>query len=351
MQIEELLQLSIWFKNNIEKNQIPQNYTKLYNKMNLNARRQNGVQNQPFIDEKKNLFSSLEKIVFDDLTIEQIKFLEQLEIKNLINKEAIKIITEDLTSNNLDISSATNIINEYNDKVISAQNKFLEINNLLSQYFKVNVSNEIEDSEILMRLYFQEGVSIDNLNDLKRLSSNWYDISRGIAMALNQTPEDFRVIGAKKGSIIIDLAVAVGVATAVSKILLEALKVADRVLDIRKKVEEIKSLKLSNKKIELELKKEADTERDNGIKLIVEETINQLNINRDNEGDKITAIEKSVKKLIEFTENGGQVDFVQNDKIIDEKLRQENQLLKGNIEEIRKIENKMKYIENNKNSA
>ncbi len=169
-------------------------------------------------------------------------------------------------------------------------------------------------------------------------------------MALNQTPEDFRVIGAKKGSIIIDLAVAVGVATAVSKILLEVLKVADRVLDIRKKVEEIKSLRLSNKKIELELKKEADTERDNGIKLIVEETINQLNINRENEGDKITAIEKSVKKLIEFTENGGQVDFVQNDKIIDDNLRQENQLLKGNIEEIRKIENKMKFIENNKNS-
>lgn len=351
MQIEELLQLSVWFKNNVEKNQIPQNYTKLYNKMNLNVRRQNGLQNQPFIEEKNNLFSSLEKVDYDDLTIEQIKFLEQLGVDNLINKEAIQIIKEDLTSNNLDISSATNIIKEYNDKVVSAQNKFLEIFNLLSQYFKVNISNEIENNEVLMRLYFQEGVSIDNLNDLKKLSNNWYDISRGIAMALDQTPEDFRVIGAKKGSIIIDLAVAVGVATAVSKILLEALKVADRVLDIRKKVEEIKSLKLSNKKIELELKKEADTERDNGIKSIVEETINQLNINRQNEGDKITAIEKSVKKLIEFTENGGQVDFVQNDKIIEEDLRRENQLLKGNVQEIRKIENKMKYLENNKNSA
>ena len=351
MQTEELLQLSNWFKDNVVKNNIPQNYTNLYNKMNLNVRRQNGLQNQPFIDEKNKLFTSLSKIHFEDLTIEQIKFLEEFKIDKLINEEAIKIITNDLTSNTLDISSATNIIKEYNDKIINAQNKFLEINELLSQYFKVNLKNEINENEVLMRLYFQEGMSIDNLNDLKKLSANWYDISRGIAMALNQTPEDFRVIGAKKGSIIIDLAVTVGVATAVSKILLEALKVADRVLDIRKKVEEIKALKLSNKKIELELKKEADTERESGIKVIVEETINQLKINSENEGDKITAIEKSVKKLIDFTENGGQVDFVQHDKIIDEKLRQENQLLKTNIEEIRKIENNIKYIENNTNSA
>lgn len=351
MQIEELLQLGSWFKNNVEKNKIPQNYTNLFNKMNLNLRRQSGLLNQPFIEEKNRLFESLTLINFEELTIEQIKFLEKLGIDKLINGKAIEIITNDLTSNQLDISSATNIIKDYNTKVINAQNKFFEINELLSKYFENNFNNEIEKNEILMRIYFQDGVSINNLNDLKKLSSNWYDISRGISMALNQTPEDFKVIGTKKGSIIIDLAVAVGIATAVSKILLEALKVADRVLDIRKKVEEIKALKLSNKKIELELKKEADTERDNGIKLIVEETINQLEINREVEGDKITAIEKSVKKLIEFTENGGQIDFVQNDKIIDQNLRTEILNLKTNIEEIRKIENKGKYIENNKNSA
>jgi len=351
MQIEELLQLSIWFKNNVEKYNIPQYYTKLYNKMNLNVKRQNGIQNQPFLDEKQNLFGSLSKIHFDDLTIEQIKFLEQLGVDTLISKNAIEIITNDLTSNNLDISSATNIIKDYNDKVINAQNKFLEIYDLLSQHFTDNSINDINDNEILMRLYFQEGVSIENLNDLKKLSTNWYDISRGIAMALNQTPEDFRVVGAKKGSIIIDLAVAVGIATAVSRILLEALKVAERVLDISKKVEEIKALKLSNKKIELELKKEADTERENGMKLIVEETINQLDIKRESEGDKIIAIEKSVKKLIEFTEKGGQVDFVHSDKQIDDNLRNENQLLKSNIEEIRKIENKVKFLESKKKSS
>ncbi len=351
MQVEELLQLSIWFKNNIEKNNIPENYTKLYNKMLINARRINGQQSQPFTDEKNNLFHSLLKVNFDELTMEQIKFLKQLNIDHLINKDAVELINNDLTLSSLDIANATNIIKIYNDKVVDVQKKFLEINNLLLQYFEIDNENEVKDNEVLMRIYFQGGVSIDNLNDLKKVSNNWVEISRGIAMALNQSTDDFRVIGAKKGSIIIDLAVIVGVATAVSKILLGAIKVADRVLDIRKKAEEIKSLKLNNKKIELELKKEADTERENGIKTIVEETINYLNINRENEGDKIIAIEKSINKLIEFTECGGQVDFVQNDKKVEANLREENLLLKSNIEEIRKIENRLKYLENKKNSA
>ncbi|WP_412464430.1 hypothetical protein [Flavobacterium mekongense] len=345
MQIEELLKLTSWFKSNVEKNNVPQNYTNLFNKMNVNIRRPNGQQNQPFIDEKNNLFESLSKIDFNELTIEQIKFLKELKVDKLINKKTVDLINDNLTSNNLDISSATNIIKDYRDKVIAAQNKFDEINNLLTPYFNENLETEIRENEVLMRIYFQEGVAISNLNDLKKISSNWFDISRGIAIAMNQTPEDFRVISAKKGSIIIDLAIMVGVATAMSKILLEALKVADRVLDIRKKVEEIKGLKLSNKKIELELNKEADLERDNGVKKIVEETISQLGLIKETEGDKITAIEKSIKKLLEFTENGGQVDFTQNDKTVQEDLREINLQLKNNIEEIRKLESRLKYLE------
>src|SRR5690606_23216206 len=109
--------------------------------------------------------------------------------------------------------------------------------------------DEIPDDSVLMRVYFQNDVSIDNLTDFKKLSAMWYDIGRGIAMAQNMSPEDFNIIGAKKGSIIIEMAVAVGLATTVSKILLEALKVADRYLDILKKVQEVKGLKLANKQI------------------------------------------------------------------------------------------------------
>lgn len=346
MQIDELLNLCIWFKNNIEKREISQKYLNLFNKMNINVRRMNGQQAQPFLDEKNILFDSLSKINLDDLTIEQIKFLEQLEVENLISKNTVDLIENDLIENNLDIATATNIIKDYSDKITNAQSVLQTIYNTLNPYFELHEAEELDENEVLMRIYFQSGVSINNLIDLKKLSYNWFEISRGIAMALNEAPESFKVIGAKKGSIILDLAVIVGVATTVSKILLEALKVADRVLDIRKKAIEIKSLKLQNKKIEQELNNEAQTEKENGIKIIVEETVKQLGLNVDNEGDKISSLEKSVKKLLEFTENGGQVDFVFNDNVSkNPELREENKLLKQNVEKIRELESKIKYLE------
>lgn len=346
MQIDELLNLCIWFKNNIEKNNISQKYLNLYNKMNVNVRRMNGQQAQPFLDEKNILFESLSEISLEDLTIEQIKFLEQLEVDDLISKPTIKLIDNDLIENNLDIATATNIIKNYSDKIANAQSILQTIYNTLNPYFEIHENDELDENEVLMRIYFQSGVSINNLIDLKKLSNNWFEISRGIAIALDEAPESFKVIGAKKGSIILDLAVIVGVATTVSKILLEALKVADRVLDIKKKAIEIKSLKLQNKKIEQELNAEAQSEKENGIKIIVDETITQLGLNSQNEGDKIIALEKSVKKLLEFTENGGQVDFVFNENISkNPELREENKLLRQNVEKIRELESKIKYLE------
>ena len=138
MQVEELLQLSIWFREKVEKNNVLQNYSALLNKMNSNIRRSNGQPqtSQPFSVEKENLFESLNKIDFDELTIEQIKFLEKIGVNNLINKDAIKKITDDLINNNLDIATATSKIRDYNNTVTNAKAKFDEIFNLLSKSFE-----------------------------------------------------------------------------------------------------------------------------------------------------------------------------------------------------------------------
>jgi hypothetical protein len=175
----------------------------------------------------------------------------------------------------------------------------------------------------------------------------WYDIGRGVAMAKNMSPEDFHIVGAKKGSIIIEMAVAVGLATTVSKILLEALKVADRYLDILKKVQEVKGLKLANKQIETDLKKEALLEKESGINFILEVAVKDLQLDPNQQGDKINAIEKSIIKLIEFTKNGGEVDFVQSntEEEYDNDVRKDVEKLNENISEIRLLENKIKLLE------
>jgi hypothetical protein len=353
MQINELIKLTDWFQAKVVAKGIPANFQALFNKMNANIRRNLNQPMQPFSTERDALFEAIRPINFQSLSLEQINFLKELEIDELFGPIGVDRIEGILYKNNLDLAAATRIISELNTKLTTAQTKLKQIEDSLKPHFSFN-QDEFGEGNVMMRIYFKDDSSINNLSDLKKLGSTWYDIGRGIAMTQGKSPEDFVVVGAQKGSIILELAVAAGIATSVSKILLETLKVAEKVIDILKKVEELKALSLSNKSAEQALVKVAKEEKETGISSITNIIQVELNLNPETDGDKITALEKSITKLIDFTQKGGQVDFVQpEEKEEDENgdddinYRGEIQKLKGNIAEIRAIENKTKLLINN----
>lgn len=352
MQINELIKLTDWFQAKVVAKAIPVKYQALFNKMNANIRRNVNQPIQPFLTERDALFEAIRPINFQSLSLEQVNFLKKLEIDKLFGPLGIERIEAILYQNNLDIAAATQKISELNTKLTTAQTKLKQIEDTLKPLFSV-AQDEFGEGNVMMRIYFKDESSINNLSDLKKLGSTWYDIGRGIAMAQDKSPEDFVVVGAQKGSIILELAVAAGIAASVSKILLETLKVADKVIDILKKVEELKALKLANKSAEQELEKAAKEEKETGISSITSIIQVELNLNIETDGDKITALEKSITKLIDFTQKGGQVDFVQPEETeVDENgdddinYREEIQKLKKNIAEIRAIESKTKLLGN-----
>ncbi len=347
MQIEELLRLTDWFQLNIVDEEIPQYYQALFNKMNQNMRRAANQAKLPFEDEKNILLDTLRDVYTDSLTLEQIGFLEEIGVLELLGKKGAEEIESILFENSLDLATATNKVNEVSKKLNEGVQKLKELNNTLNKSFSTNEYESVLEDSVLMRVYFRQDVAIENIVDFKKLASTWHDIGRGIAIAQNKTPEDFKIIGAQKGSIIIEMAVLASLATSVSVILLRGLKVAERVIEILTKVEELKGLKLSNKKIGQDLKEEAEAETKNGIQSILESTIKEFKLTTQQQGDKITALEKSITKLIDFTQKGGAVDFVEPelDEEGDENLRKEFLELRENIEEIRAIESKIKLLE------
>ncbi len=351
MQITELLKLTVWFEENIVANGIPQKYQALFNRMQQNVNNQK----QPFENELNTLFNALEEINLNSLTLEQVKFLSELEVEDLITVNAVEKIKNILHDFNLDIATATKKIQEFSQKINTAQTRLKGIRTVLEKSFSIDEESEIPADSVLMRVYFQDGSAIKDIKDLKRISATWYDIGRGISMAQNRSPEDFKVIGAEKGSLIIEMAVYAGLTTSVSTILLASLKVAERVIELLKKVEELKGLKLKNKKIEKDLLKEVEEEKANGIKSILDFTIERLGLNSEQEGDKIIALEKSITKLVDFTEKGGAVDFIQPEEDENDEenwnnneIREAISKLGENVQEIRSIENKIKIIEGKK---
>jgi hypothetical protein len=351
MQIQELLNLTYWFEDNIVENEILEKYSAFFSKVNQNATRPANQPAQPFETEKDNLYETLNNVTFQSLSLEQIKFLDSLEISELLGENGVNLIESVLHENTFDIATVAQKIQDFLSRIQNAQNVLTKIQESLSEHFETEDS-EIPGDSVLMRVYFQNEVSMKNLTDFKKLSATWYEIGRGIAMAQNHSPEDFKIIGAQKGSLIIELAVLVGIAKAISTILLSGLKVADRVINILKKAEELKELKLKNRKIVNELKKEAEQEKEKGVGNILDEAIKDLKLKPNEEGDKVAALEKSIRKLVDFTQNGGAVDFVQADEEEEDEegennknLRPEARKLRENISEIRLLEDKIKLLE------
>ena len=84
------------------------------------------------------------------------------------------------------------------------------------------------------------------------------------------------------------------------------------------------------------------------VEKISSQIAKELKINPDGEGDTILALKSAVKKLIDFTNKGGTIDFVipEND---DPEQSKANEELRLSFSEIRRIEAKINLLEHKDN--
>jgi len=348
VQVKELLQLTHWIDEHIKAGNVAEKYQQLQAILQRNVSTRANQPQQPFKDQKDAVIGSIKDISTGMLTNEQERMLDTLCIERHLGSHGIEKLEDILFRNGLDIATAAAevaIIQQEIENGVRQSDQLKE--NLTPLIVEDDDDEEKENNDVVMRIHFQNDVAMNNLSDFKKWGSTWWDIGRGIAMAHDRTPEEIRVVGAQKGSIIIELAVFAGIAATTSTIILSALKVADLVLTIRKKGEELKALKLNNKKLEDEFEKEAVKAKTQGLKNITQEMSITLNINGNGDGEKLRVLEKSVKSLIDFVEKGGEVDFYTDDENISEDNRQEIEQLKVNFSEIKKLEQRVLAIEHN----
>jgi hypothetical protein len=344
MNVSELFDLTHWITREIEKKQLPQKYQTLQTILQQHS--QPNQQRQPFDSQKEDLINTLRNVPLGQLTRDQLDFLSHLGIAQAVGEEGINTIEEVLYKNVIDVATSAQKLQEVLQKVSQGIAKSNQIKEGLTDCV---AEEEYEaENEILMRVSFTGHALMSNVTDFKSWGSIWYDIGRGIAMAHNASPEEIKIVGATKGSIIIELAVIASIATTTSGIILSALKVAEKVIDIRTKAEELRGLKMKNDKFAKELEKEAENEKKAGIEEITGNVAQELQL-KDGEGDKVKALDTAVKNLVNFIEKGGIVDFVIPEaKEEEEGKEDENQKLRVAFQEIRTLEKKISLIEHKK---
>jgi len=129
-----------------------------------------------------------------------------------------------------------------------------------------------------------------------------------VSVAAGEKPEDIKVAGATKGSIILGLLATYALVRLLAMISKEIASVTRNLYAISNIREQAKQEKIKSKILEqeyLRLEKEA---KSNGVDKIMAAIKKELP--KGTQNDAIAGLKKSIEKLIKFNENGGTLDFV-----------------------------------------
>ena len=343
MQIEELYDLTTWIQDQIVKNDVLQKYKQLHAILHKNS--QGNQPLQPFESQRENLISTLSLIDLNSLSAGQIEILNSIGIGYNVGAHGVVLVTETLQKNILDIASAASRLQESTNEIANGIQWSEQVRNSLSAIIKEDSLKEIGD-KVLLRVHFTKEAHLSNLTEFKYWGKAWWEIGRGISMAHGQSPESIEVIGASKGSLIITLLSAYGIARTTSAIIMEALKVVEKVCLIRKNLEEVRALKLQNNEAEKALAKAAKDEQEKGLEGIIARMVEEIGLDPTTEGDKVNQLSSSIKKLVEFIDKGGEVDFViPNEDGEDAEESPQKQNLRVMFSEVRRLERKVQQLE------
>lgn len=278
-----------------------------------------------------------------ELTNEQVRFLDCIGIGPYLGAEGASGVEDILIRNPLDLATVASRLTERLESIRDGIGR----SDRLAQDLQgcVVVSESLGDG-ILIRVKFAGDASVENVVDLKDWSNVWHGIVRGITMAHGASPEEIRVIGASQGSLIIDLAGPETFAITVTGIVFGALRVAEKVVQIRKQAQEVKGLKLSNQKIAKELESEAKKVEASGAEEVTAEFTAKLNLDPAKSGDAITALGRAISDLVRFLRQGGEVDCVLPEQTEEEESQSpDRQELAQNLHQIRELERRLRELE------
>lgn len=351
MQVEELYDLTSWINSEIVEQQVVQKYQQLHQVLQQNT--QPNQQKQPFEDQKELLIKTLKEVPLIELSLGQIEVLTTIGIANNVGTEGVELVEDTLFKNALDIATAAQRIQQCIQEISQGVQWSQQERELLTKIISAEEVSEIGD-QVLLRVHFTREAHLSNLTELKDWGKTWWEIGRGIGMAHGEAPENISVVGASKGSIIVSLLSTYAVAKTASGIIMEALKVIEKVYDIKKKAQEVRALELANDEAEKSLENAAETEKQNGVENIINHTIDEIGLDRNNEGDKVNELSSAVRKLVDFVEKGGEVDFVLPDEEEDieedeaDENVQEREKLRVMFKEVRRLEKKIHQLEHKK---
>ncbi len=304
MTVDELYKLVKWVQSEVVEKDVTKAYQQLYAVLSKNA--QPNQPTQSFEKEKSNLVSKLESISVDSLSSYQIEYLEKYGLYKYIGLEGISNINDILSSSGIDLVYAPQKINMIISQMNQGLQKLKQIDVGLTGLVEDKILMQL-DNEILMSIRFAGQAAISNISDLKKWGNIWFEIGRGITMAHDMSPESIKIIGATKGSVILELVTNYDIMLTISTITLGVYKVVEDILDLWNTAEDLKTKNLED--IAENILSAAEDRKQKGITEIIEIVKSEIKLLPPDDSEKISNLTHSIKELMDFIEKGGTIDY------------------------------------------
>jgi hypothetical protein len=304
MKVEDLKSLSSKILEHAQQQKTEHYFSQFFSVLQQNLRRDR--QPQPISKQKEEFYASLRSFDRMSLTYSEKNLFQLLSYDRIVGSQAVDAINVILHDEQFDPMGVLQNI----EQKLKEFKQFIERNQtILSALQPIPTLKEIalQEGEALLEITFTDKTSVDNIVDFEHWIDCWTKIIRAFSQLVGEKPESSRVVFVQKSSpLIIDLATTSCLVIAFGMAVDMVLKKVEKYLRIRKLIEEIRKLKLENKKIMKELTSEADSFSQKQSEDIARKLASSLK--QEFSGDVLNAVSFAIKNLFDFIDKGGRVD-------------------------------------------
>jgi hypothetical protein len=296
---------------------------------------------------------ALRAMPVEQLTFQQTDVLDEIEVFQLLGEKGWRFVERTVKEGNFDPASAATDIRNAKQTIEKAVMLFEAARKALSAVGMRDETEYDSSKKVTVRIRFKDAVEISNITELRNRTADWYEISRGLAMAAGEKPEDIEVKGATTGSLIIILGTTLTVATIIALIMKQIASTVKSSMEVAHTLQDWKMRKVADAEVERVLRARRKGIEENGtaeaLKLVKEKIDGKI------AGDVENALKKSIERMFIFASKGGEVDMLPppeptEDEEFDGAVAEAINTITENVEEMRTLKAQTQLLIEDKTS-
>jgi len=301
MNVLELSNLCKWYTKNIIEPGLVKKYQNL--QATINRNNQPGQEKKVLREPKEILYRTLNQMKLDELNNTQLEKLADLEIDLYIGKNGVDFIEKSFKDNIHDSRAVANDIGV----VVTLLNKINTYVTSIGSSVDIFVKNERIDTDFLnqLRVVYKLGVSIENVEDLKKRTDDLFKILRGFSMIYDENTSIFKLASVENGSTVFNFIVGSSIIIpTIVKTIKAILEVSILNYERKKKILEIEKLELDITSAEESFEKI----QNEALQSIFESVLREIDIEVSNEN--ANGLKISIETLSHLISKGGEIEML-----------------------------------------